>query len=275
MADYNNSREQWKEERRRRREERREQFRQFGIVQGSGDHNPMWTGLLILLIGVVALLRATVEGFPTWVFSWQSLLILLGLIIGVKHHFRGAAWFVLILVGGVFLVNDIYPVLTFRYLWPLILIVIGLFLILRPRHRFGNFGDDVKKNDVTGTPGPGPESEKVTRENFVDSVCIFSGNKKNIFSKDFKGADIVNIFGGTELNLTQADIHGRVPVEFTTIFGGAKLIIPSNWAVQSEAVTIFGGLEDKRSVSQGPENSEKTLVLKGTIIFGGIEIKSF
>lgn len=245
------------------------------MTQGSGDNNSVWTGVLLLLIGGVALLRATVDGFPTWVFSWQSLLILLGGIIGIKHNFRGVAWFVLMLVGSVFLFNEIYPVLTFRYIWPLILIAVGLFIVFKPKRHFGSACGDEKKNTVAGTPTPAPEAEKVTRENFVDSVCIFSGNKKNVFSKDFKGADIVNIFGGTELNLSQADIHGRVPVEFTTIFGGAKLIIPSNWAVQSEAVTIFGGLEDKRSVTQGPENSEKTLVLKGTIIFGGIEIKSF
>lgn len=85
----------------------------------------------------------------------------------------------------------------------------------------------------------------------------------------FKGGDIVNIFGGTELNLTQADITGKVTIEITTIFGGTKLIVPANWEVKSEAVTIFGGLEDKRSASVMNSNGDKVLVLKGTVIFGG------
>ncbi|MBM3416907.1 MAG: hypothetical protein FJY20_10820 [Bacteroidetes bacterium] len=52
-----------------------------------------------------------------------------------------------------------------------------------------------------------------------------------MLSKDFKGGDIVNIFGGTEFNLSQADIKGRVTLEVTTIFGGTKLIVPSHWEV--------------------------------------------
>ena len=85
----------------------------------------------------------------------------------------------------------------------------------------------------------------------------------------------MNVFGGTELNLTQADIQGSAVLELTTIFGGTKLIVPSNWSVKSEAVTIFGGIEDKRQIAQVIEHPEKKLILKGTVIFGGIDIKSF
>jgi hypothetical protein len=62
----------------------------------------------------------------------------------------------------------------------------------------------------------------------------------------------------------------------TQIFGGATLIIPANWRLQSEMVSVFGGIEDKR-VFQKEQNDEqaKTLVLRGTSIFGGLEIKSF
>ena len=112
-------------------------------------------------------------------------------------------------------------------------------------------------------------------EDFVDSTAIFGGAKKNIISKNFKGGDLVNIFGGTDLDLTQADFTGTAVIELTTIFGGTKLIIPTNWAIQSDAVIIFGGLEDKRKMPSVAENPDKTLVLKGTVIFGGIDIKSY
>jgi len=64
-------------------------------------------------------------------------------------------------------------------------------------------------------------------------------------------------------------------IELTTIFGGTKLLVPSNWAVKSEAVTIFGGIEDKRRMQTITETTEKTLLIRGTVIFGGIDIKSF
>ena len=117
--------------------------------------------------------------------------------------------------------------------------------------------------------------ETYSQEDFVDSTSIFGGANKIILSKDFKGGDIVNIFGGTELNLSQADITDKAILEMTTIFGGTKLIIPSNWSVKSEATIIFGGIEDKRSMPAVSGSIGKILLLKGTVIFGGIEIKSF
>ena len=112
-------------------------------------------------------------------------------------------------------------------------------------------------------------------DDFVDSTTIFGGSKKIIISKNFRGGDIVNVFGGTELDLTQADMDGQAILELTTVFGGTTLIIPSNWDIKSEAVMIFGGVEDKRKMTTTPEIPRKTLVLQGTVIFGGIDIKSF
>ena len=240
----------------------------------------IWTGVFILLIGVVALLNNTVPDFPGWMFSWQTLLISLGLFIGFRHRFKGVAWFILIIVGGVFLVNEIYPELTFRrYMWPLALIAVGLFFIARPRGRFRSHWHETRGKGTYVTKGTftldSCDENQVTEDDFVDATSIFGGTKKNILSKNFKGGDIVNVFGGTELNLAQADLKGIAVLELTTIFGGTKLIVPSNWSVKPEAVTIFGGIEDKRQLPPNNEVPEKILILKGTVIFGGIDIKSY
>jgi hypothetical protein len=72
----------------------------------------------------------------------------------------------------------------------------------------------------------------------------------------------------------QSDIHGRVHLEVVQVFGGTKIIVPANWSVHSEMVAIFGGIEDKRppQLNAAPD---KVLVIQGTSIFGGIDIKSF
>jgi predicted membrane protein len=85
----------------------------------------------------------------------------------------------------------------------------------------------------------------------------------------------VNIMGGTEINLMQADINGTVILEVTQIFGGTKLIVPSNWEIKPEMVAIFGGIEDKRTMQNVSGNTDKILVLKGTTLFGGIEIRNY
>lgn len=233
-----------------------------------------WTGIFILLIGVAALLKATMTDFPDWVFSWQMLLIALGFFIGIRHGFRNITWLILVLIGGVFLVNDIYPEFTFRpYMWPLALIIVGLFIIFKPKRRWKWHEDDEKKESLPASPA-GAEGE-ISSEDFIDSTNIFGGSKKNIISKNFKGGDLVNIFGGSELDLTQADFSGTAVIEVTNIFGGTKLILPSNWELRSEAVTIMGGIDDKRKMTVMQDKPEKTLVLKGTVLFGGIDIKSY
>lgn len=241
--------------------------------QGSGH---VWTGVLMLLIGAAALLRQYNEQFPSWVFTWQMLLITLGLFIGFRHRFHGVAWFILILVGGTFLFNDYFLEKDMRRnLWPIILIGVGAFLIFRSGRTKRNPSDP----DNPGTPAGNDSNpfvgESYSSDDIIDTTAIFGGTKKIILSKNFKGGDIVNVFGGTELNLTQADLNGNAVLELTTIFGGTKLIVPANWAIRSEAVTIFGGIEDKRSMNGVVGTPEKTLVLKGTVIFGGIDIKSF
>jgi hypothetical protein len=81
--------------------------------------------------------------------------------------------------------------------------------------------------------------------------------------------------GGTEINLTQADIHGKVMIEATNVFGGTKLIIPPTWDVQSNVVTLFGGIDDKRQLNGEAPDPAKVIYLSGTCVFGGIDIRSF
>ena len=247
-------------------------------MERRGSHNHIWTGLFILLIGVAALVKASVTDLPEWVFSWQTFLIALGFFVGIRHGFKGAAWFILILIGGAFLLRDFYPDLAIRrYIWPAALIVVGGYLIIRPRRHHHWYSPEGEKKNVGPQPDSSiPETEETwSQDNFVNTNCVFGGTKRNILSKEFKGGDIVNLFGGTEINLSQADIQGTVVIEITNFFGGTKLIVPSNWEVKSEAVTVFGGMEDKRSVAASTESSGKILMLNGTVIFGGIEIKSF
>jgi predicted membrane protein len=116
--------------------------------------------------------------------------------------------------------------------------------------------------------------EGYTSEDFIDATTIFSGVHKKIVSKNFKGGDIVTLMGGTEIDLTQADFTGIVRLDVTQIMGGTKIIVPAHWEVRSEVTAIFAGFEDKR---QQPTvtNPEKVLVIDGTSIFGGIELKNF
>jgi predicted membrane protein len=56
--------------------------------------------------------------------------------------------------------------------------------------------------------------------------------------------------------------------------GGTKLIVPPHWEIRSQLTSIFGNVEDKRQ-QHATVNPEKVLILDGSSVFGGIEIRNY
>jgi predicted membrane protein len=81
--------------------------------------------------------------------------------------------------------------------------------------------------------------------------------------------------GGSEIDLTQADFTGTITIDVTAVFGGTKLLVPPTWDVQNDISAVFGGVDDKRQLAGVPLDRTKVLVLEGSVVFGGIEIKSY
>jgi predicted membrane protein len=251
-------------------------------VKGSGQRSgKALVGLILLVIGCILLLQ-TLDLFfiPSWVLSWPVFLILIGCFIGARQGYNQPSAFMPIIIGLLFLSNRILPDMNLsRLFWPSMIIALGIWMITGKKNRRfpGSFGNWNNESDPVqpgrlhiepeGHPGEAAEDR-------IESVSIFGGVKKNIVSKNFKGGEIVNFFGGSEINLIQADINGRVNLEVVQVFGGTKIIVPANWTIHSEMVAIFGGIEDKRP-PQPNAAGDKILVIQGTSIFGGIDIKSF
>lgn len=255
----------------------------------------IWAGAFIILVGLAAIVRLYVTGLD-WLFSWQMLLIALGVFTGLKSRCRGGAWIILIGVGTYFLLEH-YFVLDAnlkKIFWPVALIIFGAFIIFRPkrpRPMFpgqwqDNFWEAPKAPEPVSAPGPTP-AEPVSsstapagtdwsHEETLDVVAVFGAVRRNVYSKNFKGGEIVSVFGGAEINLSQASFQEKqIVIESVQIFGGAKMIIPADWVIHNEAVAVFGGIEDKRPQPTSITAPEKMLVLKGFVMFGGIEIKSY
>lgn len=226
-------------------------------------------GLFIVAIGVIILANRAGADFPRWLFSFETILIAVGLYIGFRHSFKGFVWLIPVIAGGLLLVDDIsdYYYDFDRYVWPVIVILIGLYIAFKP-----------KKSRV-GTSSWGTGDAPVnSSDDVLDSTVVFGSVKKNVISKNFRGGEAVTVFGGTELNLMQADLDGKVVLDLTMMFAGTKLLIPAHWKIQNEElVSIFGGIEDKRPLlaDASAVDHTKVIVLKGTCIFGGIDIKSY
>ena len=227
-------------------------------------------GLFIVVIGLLLLARQAGMEIPRWLFSFESILIGIGIYLGIRHSFRGFVWIIPILIGGFLLLDDFYPEYDIEdFVWPLIIIGIGLLIMFQAGKRRGN---KYRGND------PAETYTQTTGDDLLDSTVVFGGVKKNIISKNFHGGEAVTVFGGTEINLMQSDLVEPAILELTQVFGGTKLIVPPHWKVSSkDMVAILGGIDDKRPLlgNAAAEDSNKVLILKGTCLLGGIEIRSY
>lgn len=146
----------------------------------------------------------------------------------------------------------------------------------------GATGPNAGAGPTPGTTGPNPGGTTIggtgyagySSEDYLDTTAFFGGVHKKIVSKNFKGGDVVTIMGGTELDLSQADFTGMIKLDVVQIMGATKIIVPAHWEVRTDVTAIFAGFEDKR---QQPtvNNPEKVLLIDGTSLMGGIELRNF
>jgi predicted membrane protein len=228
-------------------------------------------GFVVMLAGAL-LLAFNFDILPMdWkhiIFSWQMLLITLGVVSLIGREGRGPG-LILVLIGGFFLIPKLfgYDISFIKVFWPVLLIIIGVMILFghgyRHRHRWHRHWDN--------HPDDSPLDEGYIRQD-----NIFSGSKHKIIHTEFKGGKISNIFGGSEIDLTQATLaEGRNVLIIECIFGGITLIVPSDWKVVVEMSAILGGFQDKRTVIKEQPDATRVLVIKGSAIFGGGEIKSY
>ena len=258
----------------------------------------VFAGMILLVVGTLLLFQRFGMLFPGWLFSWPVFFIVGGLFLGFRHNFRNPAWFILVTIGVLFLIERLIPSLDAHdFIWPIIIILLGIWMIfgrnnrpyrrqphlpyepeLNPAHP--DYYPETHLSDSGLAPDPAyayttDYTNRISNEDFLHATAILGGVKKIIVSKNFQGGDITNFMGGSEINLTQADIQGRVIIDITQLMGGTKLVVPSNWNVVSEMISIFAGLDDKRLIQPGNFNPEKVLIIKGTSIMGGVDIRSY
>lgn len=245
-------------------------------------------GLIIIGVGLVFLLRNMGYHIPEWVISWPILLIIIGLLIGYKRNFNGPGWIIITFIGGFFMAKSIVDFDISKYYVPMIFIILGLVLLFKPKRADRNNRCKARwKNRMRrkyaemghlNIPGEDRvEDPYATRDrnDVIESISIFAGNQHKVYSKNFKGGEVVAVFGGADIDLTQADFEGVIKVDLVAVFGGVKIIIPPSWEVKSELTAVFGGIDDKRVLGAASDDPRKILIIEGVAMFGGVDIRNF
>jgi len=230
----------------------------------SNQKRTLGIGIFIILLGLVFLLNQ-LNLIPYQVadviFSWPMIIIAFG-VYNLMFTQSRTFGFILLVVGGFFLLPEIVdlPYNFRRSFWPVLLILVGLFIIFR--------SGLVRKQGEFNIPENGDMD-------YIDEINIFSGSEKKMAIKNFKGGKITSIFGGSEIDLTASTLaEGNNVVEVFYMFGGSTFIIPADWNVTNKVTSILGGFSEKGNpvITNEPKDN-KTLIITGFVMFGGGEIK--
>jgi predicted membrane protein len=140
----------------------------------------------------------------------------------------------------------------------LLIIMVGFLVI---------FKDQTSKtiSNIVGNTSEDSKKEK------IEVVAIMSGHQGNIATQDFRGGSITAIMGGADLDLRNASIDKEAVLNVFAVWGGISLKIPNDWSVVNNGVAIMGGIDD---TSVPNMNANKRLIITGTVIMGGVEIKN-
>ena len=216
---------------------------------------------IVLVLLALAVLAEIVDAVP-WrmrniVFSWQMILIVLGVIF-ISSRESKSTGYILLAIGAFFIMPKFIDVPHFwrSLFWPSFLILAGLLIIFgrsrRPSHHQKIAGSD---------------------EDILDDVAIFGGSDQILHSQNFQGGKITNIFGGAKYDMRKVVLaEGKNYLEITMIFGGSKFILPEGWDIKLEVTSVFGGFSDKRERSIIVPDSSRQLIIRGVALFGGGEL---
>jgi hypothetical protein len=220
--------------------------------------------LIVIGIGVLFLLNNLNVFFfhDIWRF-WPGILIAVGLVKMVDSPLPNGkiTGGVLVGVGALFLADTMgFLNLSWHDFWPLVLIGAGLLMLW---------------SRLAPSPAGVPDIPAGAHEGTLNEYAIFGGVERKVTTGDFRGGQVTAMFGGVELDLRRAGMRGdSAVIDVTAMFGGVEIKIPETWIAVPQVAAIFGGLSNK-SVQPGADTfGVKRLYLKGSAIFGGVEVKN-
>ncbi|MCB0911222.1 MAG: DUF1707 and DUF2154 domain-containing protein [Propionibacteriaceae bacterium] len=104
-------------------------------------------------------------------------------------------------------------------------------------------------------------------------VAIFGGTTRKHHWRVRRNTSILAIFGGVELDLTEATFEAHeLTFNVFCLFGGVEVTVPPGTDVDSQVIAVFGGAEARKAGP--PDGTSPRLVVKGFCGFGGVEVRN-
>jgi predicted membrane protein len=186
---------------------------------------------------------------------WPFALVVLGVASLFNDRPGSQFWGLVMIVAGVWIYaaqRDWITVSFWAVFGPTLLVLLGATVVWRA------VNPSTKPNDGD-------------QRSYIHTFAIMSGNEQKP-SQPFQGADLGAVMGGVKLDLTEATMEGdTATIDVFSVMGGIEIFAPREWNVTSKVATFMGACVDKRRPAK--EGPTKTLVVRGFVFMGGVEIK--
>lgn len=188
---------------------------------------------------------------------------------------RGMFWGVLVILIGVLFIIDQQGWINIGELWPLTLIALGIWLIIRSRHRVAD--DHWQKFD-------NKEGNFIASRDMVNESNTFGDVKVTLTSSDFKGGQVRTTFGDVKVDLSDIQVtSGEQVLRLSTTFGDIKVSVPKNVPYSIVGSNTAGDMkifDDKKSgwqqsvtyQSENYDSEQNKVKIIASQVFGDLKV---
>jgi len=160
---------------------------------------------------------------------------------------------------------------SWRDLWPVFMIALGLLVVYRSVMRQRN-GGQPSDPFIIKTPLVFPRQQTMpSDDSTINVAAVMGGFVRRITSADFRGGEVTAIMAGCELDLRQSSIHGEAVLNVFALFGGIQIKVPPDWSVVLQGTPVMGGFDERTT---WPPDTSKRLIIRGVAIMGGVEVRN-
>lgn len=140
-------------------------------------------------------------------------------------------------------------------------------------------GTQAASADAASNPPHEPAGTSASSFTSPDDVfehsIAFMAFKRRITTQHFRYAKLSAVFGGFHLDFTMADMDSNQAVmHIDTVFGGGEIRVPPSWRVSIDAHAFGGAFMDETYGRPDATAPAKTLIIRGSTVFGGVVIKN-
>jgi predicted membrane protein len=232
----------------------------------NNDSQPKFSStLLVIGIGIILLgsllvldsLTILDIGYIRPKSLWPLIVVAVGVVKIIENKFRGMSGWIITIVGILLFAHTFSGQRITNLFGPAIVIAIGIFIVLHALKRHRKVPPELQKSDE-----------------FARGTAILGAYSYKPHEGHFNGGVITAIFGGFDVDLRRTTMkYETARMDVFILFGGGEIRVPEGWDVAIKVSAIGGAVDDRRLALPTTDEHRPKLLITGSVMFGGIEVK--